>query len=47
MEPGFGGPSQYDVMIPFTRQVSGPMDYTQGAMRNASKGTIILAIQNR
>ena len=25
-------------MIPFTRQVSGPMDYTQGAMRNASKG---------
>ena len=29
---------KYDVMIPFTRQVSGPMDYTQGAMRNASKG---------
>ena len=25
-------------MIPFIRQVSGPMDYTQGAMRNASKG---------
>lgn len=25
----------YDVMIPFIRQVAGPMDYTQGAMRNA------------
>lgn len=29
---------KYDVMIPFIRQVSGPMDYTQGAMRNAAKG---------
>ncbi|GCB33469.1 retaining alpha-galactosidase [Bacteroides faecalis] len=29
---------KYDVMIPFIRQVSGPMDYTQGAMRNAVKG---------
>lgn len=29
---------KYDVMIPFLRQVSGPMDYTQGAMRNAAKG---------
>lgn len=29
---------KYDVMIPFIRQVSGPMDYTQGAMKNASKG---------
>lgn len=28
----------YDVIIPFIRQVAGPMDYTQGAMRNASKG---------
>lgn len=28
----------YDVTIPFIRQVAGPMDYTQGAMRNASKG---------
>lgn len=27
----------YDVMIPFLRQVAGPMDYTQGAMRNAIK----------
>ena len=26
----------YDAMIPFIRQVSGPMDYTQGAMRNAT-----------
>ncbi len=25
----------YDVYIPFIRQVSGPMDYTQGAMLNA------------
>lgn len=29
---------KYDVQIPFIRQVAGPMDYTQGAMRNASKG---------
>lgn len=28
----------YDVTIPFTRQVAGPMDYTQGSMRNATKG---------
>ena len=27
---------KYDVLIPFIRQVSGPMDYTQGAMRNAT-----------
>ncbi|MGE4587644.1 MAG: glycoside hydrolase family 97 catalytic domain-containing protein [Mangrovibacterium sp.] len=27
----------YDVTIPFTRMVAGPMDYTQGAMRNATK----------
>ena len=26
-----------DVLIPFIRQVSGPLDYTQGAMRNAIK----------
>ena len=25
----------YDVILPFVRQVAGPMDYTQGAMRNA------------
>lgn len=27
----------YDVTIPFIRQVAGPMDYTQGSMRNATK----------
>ncbi len=27
----------YDVTIPFVRMVAGPMDYTQGAMRNATK----------
>lgn len=27
----------YDVTLPFTRMVAGPIDYTQGAMRNASK----------
>lgn len=27
----------YDVTIPFIRMVAGPMDYTQGAMRNASQ----------
>ncbi len=27
----------YDVTIPFIRQIAGPMDYTQGAMRNATK----------
>ncbi len=28
---------KYDTTIPFIRQVAGPMDYTQGAMRNATK----------
>ena len=28
---------KYDATIPFIRQVAGPMDYTQGAMRNASR----------
>ena len=28
---------EYDVTIPFIRQIAGPMDYTQGAMRNATK----------
>lgn len=28
---------KYDVMIPFIRQLAGPMDYTQGAMRNATR----------
>ena len=29
---------EYDVTFPFIRQIAGPMDYTQGAMRNATKG---------
>ena len=29
---------KYDATIPFVRQAAGPMDYTQGAMRNASRG---------
>lgn len=29
---------KYDVTIPFIRQVAGPIDYTQGAMRNGAKG---------
>ena len=28
----------YDVTIPFIRMIAGPMDYTQGAMRNAARG---------
>ena len=28
----------YDVTVPFIRMAAGPMDYTQGAMRNAAKG---------
>ncbi len=27
----------YDVTLPFVRQVAGPIDYTQGAMRNATR----------
>lgn len=29
----------YDVTFPFIRMVAGPVDYTQGAMRNASKAS--------
>ncbi|MDE5940625.1 MAG: glycoside hydrolase family 97 catalytic domain-containing protein, partial [Muribaculaceae bacterium] len=28
---------QYDTMLPFLRQIAGPVDYTQGAMVNASR----------
>ncbi|WP_207431896.1 glycoside hydrolase family 97 protein [Sabulibacter ruber] len=28
----------YDVTMPYLRMLAGPIDYTQGAMRNASKG---------
>ncbi|MBQ9193163.1 MAG: glycoside hydrolase family 97 protein [Bacteroidales bacterium] len=38
----WGGPEidevTYDVTIPYTRLVAGPADYTQGAMRNATRG---------
>lgn len=30
---------EYDLQIPYLRMVAGPMDYTQGAMRNGSKRT--------
>ena len=30
-------PIEYDLQIPYLRMVAGPMDYTQGAMRNASQ----------
>lgn len=30
---------EYDVSIPFIRQVAGPMDYTPGAMNNATKSS--------
>lgn len=30
---------QYDTEIPFIRQAAGPMDYTQGAMVNAARGS--------
>ena len=37
----WGGPEidqvTYDVTVPFTRFVAGPADYTQGAMRNATR----------
>ena len=29
----------YDVTVPFIRMMAGPMDYTQGAMRNASRSS--------
>jgi len=32
------GQVEYDVLLPYLRQLAGPMDYTQGAMRNASRG---------
>ena len=32
---------RYDVSIPFIRMVAGPMDYTPGAMRNATKSSFV------
>ena len=29
---------EYDVTIPFTRMLAGPMDFTPGAFRNAARG---------
>lgn len=37
MKWGTDNQPAYDVSIPFIRMLSGPMDYTPGAMRNASK----------
>ncbi|MDR1402449.1 MAG: glycoside hydrolase family 97 protein [Tannerellaceae bacterium] len=36
----------YDVTVPFIRQVAGPMDYTQGAMRNALKNDFVPVYSN-
>ncbi len=38
MKWGVDNQPVYDVSIPFIRMMSGPMDYTPGGMRNASKG---------
>lgn len=32
---------EYDVTLPFIRMLAGPMDYTQGAMRNAIKSNYV------
>ena len=37
MKWGTDNQPDYDVTIPFIRMMSGPMDYTPGAMRNATK----------
>ncbi len=37
--PGTVDQMKYDVTIPFARQVAGPMDYTQGAMHNATRSS--------
>ena len=31
-------PPEYEVTLPFIRQLAGPMDFTPGAMQNAIKG---------
>ena len=35
--PDGGNPPEHTTVVPFLRGLAGPMDYTQGAMRNASK----------
>ncbi|PID61821.1 MAG: alpha-glucosidase [Ignavibacteriae bacterium] len=32
---------EHDLILPFTRMVAGPMDYTPGAMKNAAKGNFV------
>lgn len=36
-KPGVVDMVSYDVLLPYIRMVAGPMDYTQGAMRNSVK----------
>ncbi len=40
-EPSSRDQMQYDCQLPFIRQTAGPMDYTQGAMRNSVKGRYV------
>lgn len=39
MKWGTDNQPEYDVTLPYIRMVSGPMDYTPGGMRNASKSS--------
>jgi alpha-glucosidase len=39
MKWGTDNQPEYDVTIPFIRMISGPMDYTPGGMRNATKSS--------
>ena len=34
-----GSPPPHSVILPFTRQLAGPLDYTPGAMRNGTRST--------
>ena len=34
---------EYDVTMPFTRMLAGPMDFTPGAFRNAARGKFVPA----
>ncbi len=40
-EPATRDQMQYDCQLPYIRQAAGPMDYTQGAMRNTAKGEYV------
>ena len=37
-----GSPPDHSAILPFTRQLAGPMDYTPGAMRNATRATWLM-----